>query len=62
VAREKRLTRHNVLLYAGDMDAIQRLHPLQASLIIRALVRRYLVENKPLDEELISLEETQGEH
>lgn len=57
MAREKRLTRHNLLLFAGDMDALQRLHPQKASLIVRALVRKFLIENQPLtDEELISLD------
>lgn len=63
MAGQKRLTRHNVLLFNGDMDALQRLHPLKASLIIRCLVRRFISENKPLtDEELVSIEEPIHEH
>lgn len=56
MAREKRLTRHNVLLFAGDMDRIQALHPGHASLIMRALVRKFLIENKPLAEDEINLD------
>jgi hypothetical protein len=38
------------------MDRIQALHPGHASLIMRALVRKFLIENKPLAEDEINLD------
>jgi hypothetical protein len=38
------LTRHNIVLYDGDMEKMKEYYPNRASLIIRELVRRHLVE------------------
>lgn len=40
--KQERNSRHNVLLYPGDMDRLKTLHPNAATVVIRALVRRYL--------------------
>lgn len=42
MSKQERNTRHNVLLYPGDMERLKALHPNAATVVIRALVRRYL--------------------
>lgn len=46
MARAKGLTRHNLMLFQGDMDRLKAAHPsLSASEIVRALVRKWLEEH-----------------
>lgn len=44
-ADDTALTRHNILLAAGDFDKIDAAYPRQASKIIRALVRSWVAQN-----------------
>ena len=47
MADKEGLTRHNILLRAGDMDAINEKFPRKASEIIRNLVRKFVLEQLP---------------
>lgn len=44
MAREKKLSRHQVLLYSGDYERLKTHYPNYATVIVRALVRRHLDE------------------
>ncbi|HSE45499.1 MAG TPA: hypothetical protein VLA89_09275 [Gemmatimonadales bacterium] len=56
MASKEKLSRHNVILYAGDFDKLQARYPLQGSAILRALLRRFLRDNVPQDEIEIDIE------
>ena len=53
MSREK-LSRHNVLLYEGDLDRLREFYPeTGAALIIRTLVRKHLKVKAAQDKETL---------
>jgi hypothetical protein len=42
---ERGLTRHNIILVAGDFDKLSEAFPRRASEIIRNLVRKFVHDN-----------------
>lgn len=47
MADKEKLTRHNIMLHAGDLAAINEEYPGKASAIVRNLVRQFVLTRLP---------------